>query len=62
MSFEPKDLNYFKAFKSIVLKGKFEAQGEALAQVGALFQWFNSLEQKIETSMQPKKTIRKEIK
>lgn len=51
MSFEQKDISYFKAFKAVVLKGKFETQGEALAQVGALFQWFNSLEAKIENSM-----------
>lgn len=64
MSFDKNDLNYYKAFKAVVMKAKFETQGEALTQVGALFQWFNSLENKIDSQVNPveKKPIRKELK
>lgn len=64
MSFDKNDLNYYKAFKAIVMKAKFETQGDALIQVGALFQWFNSLESKIDSQVysEEKKTIRKELK
>lgn len=64
MSFDKNDLNLYKAFKAIVMKAKFETQGEALIQVGALFQWFNTLESKIHSEINQieKKTIRKELK
>lgn len=49
-----KDAEICKLFKGIVAKGKFEIQGEALAQAGAFFQWFDSLEAKIlETLKEP---------
>jgi hypothetical protein len=49
-----KDAEICKLFKAIVAKGKFEIQGEALAQAGAFFQWFNQLEAKIlETIKEP---------
>ena len=67
MSFDAKDIMYFKSFKAVVMKAKFETQGEALTQVGALFQWFNTLEGKIESVVNPpkaveKKSNRKELK
>lgn len=63
MSFESKDLQMFRAFKAVVMKAKFEVQGEALTQVGALFSWFNSLEGKIDSATKPveKKPTRKEL-
>lgn len=64
MSFDKNDLNYYKAFKAVVMRAKFETQGEALIQVGALFQWFNSLENKIDAqvNLEKNKQIRKELK
>jgi len=63
MGFEKTDLNYYRAFKAIVMKAKFETHGDALTQVGALSQWFISLEKKIEDAISDeKKTIRKDLK
>ena len=64
MSFDKNDLNYYKAFKAVVMRAKFETQGDALVQVGALFQWSNSLEGKINSQVnsEEKKPIRKELK
>lgn len=64
MSFESKDLQLYRAFKAVVMKAKFEVQGEALTQVGALFTWFNSLEGKIDEAtkhLEQVKPKRKEV-
>lgn len=57
------DVALCKAFKSIVLEGKFEVQGKALAQVGALFRWIDDLDKRIEETIKapPPETIRKSL-
>jgi hypothetical protein len=59
---EKKDADICRAFKAVVLKGKFEVQGEALAQVGAFFRWFSDLDKRIEETLKvPQETIRKDL-
>jgi hypothetical protein len=56
------DADLCRAFRSIVLKGKFEVQGEALAKVGSLFRWFSDLDKRIEETLKaPQETIRKDV-
>lgn len=57
------DVEICKAFKTIVSKGKFEIQGEALMKVGAIFKWFEELDKRIEETIKqpPPETIRKEL-
>jgi hypothetical protein len=57
------DADLCRAFRSIVLKGKFEVQGEALSKVGSLFRWFSDLDKRIEETLkaQPPETIRKDL-
>ena len=50
---EKRDAAMCKAFKNIVLQGKFEVQGAAQATVGSLFQWFNDLDKRIEETLKP---------
>lgn len=47
------DVEICKAFRSVVLQGKFEVQGEALAKVGALFRWFSDLDLRIDETLKP---------
>jgi hypothetical protein len=42
------DLLRYKAFKNIVHKSKIELQGEAVIMASSLYQWFESLEKKLE--------------
>lgn len=57
-----KDAEAFRAFFSIIQKGKFEVQGEALTKFGALFQWASTLDKKIEaTIFESEKPRRKKL-
>lgn len=46
-----KDADTFRAFLTIVRKGKFEVQGEAMVQLGGMFQWAAGMEKKIEATV-----------
>jgi len=61
---EKRDADLCRAFISIVKKGKFEIQGEALQQVGSLMSWFSTLDKKIEETLnkQSSQVIRKDLK
>lgn len=41
----------YKAFKVVLHKANFEVKGEAAIAVASLFQWFNSLEEKIKKAV-----------
>lgn len=57
-----KDADTFRAFFTLVRKGKFEVQGEAIVQMGNLFQWASTLEKKIEaTILEIEKPSRKDL-
>jgi hypothetical protein len=58
-----RDAEMCRAFKSIIHKGKFEVQGDALTKVGAFFKWFDDLDKRIEKTLEPEppETIRKEV-
>lgn len=57
------DLGICRALRSLVLQGKFDVQGAALVQAGALLRWLDGLEARIaETIKQPPpETIRKDL-
>lgn len=48
-----KDADICRAFRSVVLQGKFEVQGEAARQVGLLFSWFSDIDKRIEETLKP---------
>jgi hypothetical protein len=48
-----KDVVICRALRNIVLNGKYEIMGEALEQSGALFNWFSTLDQRIEETIKP---------
>lgn len=48
-----RDADLCRAFRAIILKGKFEVQGEAMTQVGAMFRWFQDLDKRIEETLTP---------
>lgn len=48
------DLRMFKAFKTVIDKGKYEIQGSAAKAVGSLFVWFENLEKRMEDSLSAK--------
>lgn len=58
-----KDVELLRAFRSIILQGKFDVQGSACSQVGSLFQWFASLDKRLEETLKPPppEAIRKEV-
>jgi|WetSurSiteA1Bulk_404760.scaffolds.fasta_scaffold135782_2 hypothetical protein len=47
------DIAMYKAFKTIVKKGRFEISGEAIIVSGKLFTWFENLEKEIESQAYP---------
>lgn len=62
LKLDKKDVELCRAMKAIISKGKFEIQGEALTQVGALFKWFADLDKRIEETIKPEpETIRKDL-
>lgn len=62
LKLDKKDVELCRAMKAIINKGKFEIQGEALTQVGALFKWFSDLDKRIEETIKPEpETIRKDL-
>jgi len=48
---EKKDADICRAFKNVILQGKFEVQGAAQATVGSLFTWFSDLDKRIEETL-----------
>jgi hypothetical protein len=48
-----KDADICRALRSVILKGKFEVQGDAMRQVGLLFSWFSDLDRRIEETLNP---------
>lgn len=57
------DVEICKSFRSVVLQGKFDIQGAALIQAGALFRWFSDLDKRIEKTLEepPPAAIRKDL-
>lgn len=49
--FNSEDLAKYKAFKTVLKKGRFEIAGEAVIVSGMLFTWFDELEKRIESSL-----------
>lgn len=58
-----RDADLCRALRAVVLKGKYEVQGEALTQVGALFSWLSILDKRIEKTLEAPlpETVRKEL-
>lgn len=57
-----KDAELCKGFRSIIAKGSFEVQGEAVTRVAAFFRWFETLDKRIEeTVREVPETIRKDL-
>lgn len=48
-----KDADICRALRAVILKGKFEVQGEAMRQVGLLFSWLSDLDRRIEETLKP---------
>jgi hypothetical protein len=48
-----KDADICRAFRSIILKGKYDIHGEAVRQAGLLFSWFSDLDKRIEETLKP---------
>lgn len=57
------DVKVAKAFKNIVLQGKFEIKGDAVRMAGSLFAWFDNLDLRIAETIKPEppETIRKDL-
>jgi hypothetical protein len=47
------DIAIAGVLKRLVHKGKFELMGDALVQSGALFQWLDNLDKRIEETLKP---------
>lgn len=47
------DVKVAAALKSVVLQGKFEMKGDAVALAGSLFRWLDNLDKRIEETLKP---------
>jgi hypothetical protein len=47
------DVEICRAFRNLIIQGKFEFQGSAIQQGGALFKWFADLDKRIEETLKP---------
>ena len=55
MSFDKDDLIHLTKLKKIVLQSTLELKGNAVTSVAATLLWLDKLEEKIESTMKPKK-------
>jgi hypothetical protein len=60
---EKQDIEFCRAFASIINQGKFEIKGDAVQKCGALFNWFSNLDKRIEETLKAPlpETVRKEL-
>lgn len=61
-SFEKKDVEMARALKSVLSQAQFPIKGDAILKVAAIVQWLDNLPLKIEQSIVPPSTIRKDLK
>lgn len=53
--FTQEDLNNLKVFKSVIQKADYPLKGDAVRMVASLFNWYDSLELKIEDAIKKEK-------